>query len=277
MNDIRLYENIAELASHFPLKLRRYRARQLYLHWHEHIELLHLLAGSGTFVVNGETVTAHAGETVAVNSNSLHTFHADEEMDYLCLIVNPAMPALGGGGNVLLRSVIPADDAVHRRFVAMYDAYTRGGAQAGMEMLGEAYLLLAHLAAHYAAATLTKEAYSAHVAQVKKTNALLDYIHKNYACPITASSLAKANYISESHLCRRFKRAVGMPLTQYVNRLRIEKAAVLLCNTDEDIAAVARRVGIEDPGYFDRLFRRYTGTSPGAYRRSGARTDAAGQ
>ena len=90
MNDIRLYENIAELSEQFPLKLRRYRTRQLYLHWHEHIELLHLLDGEGTFVVNGETVTAHAGETVAVNSNSLHTFRADEEMDYLCLIANPA-------------------------------------------------------------------------------------------------------------------------------------------------------------------------------------------
>ena len=57
MNDIRLYENIAELSEQFPLKLRRYRTRQLYLHWHEHIELLHLLDGEGTFVVNGETVT----------------------------------------------------------------------------------------------------------------------------------------------------------------------------------------------------------------------------
>ena len=91
--------------------------------------------------------------------------------------------------------------------------------------------------------------------------------------PITAAALAKANYISESHLCRSFKSAVGMPLTQYVNRLRMEKAAVLLRNTDEDISAVARSVGIEDLGYFDRLFRRAAGMSPGAYRRAAGKAE----
>lgn len=267
MNDIRLYENIAELSEQFPLKLRRYRTRQLYLHWHEHIELLHLLDGEGTFVVNGETVTAHAGETVAVNSNSLHTFRADEEMDYLCLIVSPAMLAPVGSGNVLLRSVIPADRAVRARFDAMYKAYQSKDAGASLALLGEAYLLLSHLVTHYAA-TLTPKAYDVRVAQMKKTTALLDYIHANYASPISAAALAKASYISESHLCRSFKSAVGMPLTQYVNRLRVEKASVLLRGTDEDISAIARRVGIEDLGYFDRLFRRFAGVSPGAYRRA---------
>ena len=154
MNDIRLYENIAELAERFPLKLRRYRAKRLYLHWHEHIELLYLLDGEGTFVVNGETVTARAGETVAVNSNSLHTFTADAELDYLCLIVSPAMLAPAGGGNVLLRSVIPADRAVRARFDAMYKAYQSKDAGASLALLGEAYLLLSHLVTHYAA-TLT--------------------------------------------------------------------------------------------------------------------------
>ena len=224
MNDIRLYENIAELAERFPLKLRRYRAKWLYLHWHEHIELLYLLDGVGTFVVNGETVTARAGETVAVNSNSLHTFTADAELDYLCLIVSPAMLAPAGGGNVLLRSVIPADRAVRARFDAMYKAYQSKDAGASLALLGEAYLLLSHLVTHYAA-TLTPKAYDVRVAQMKKTTALLDYIHANYASPISAAALAKASYISESHLCRSFKSAVGMPLTQYVNRLRMGKGS----------------------------------------------------
>lgn len=66
MNDLKLYEKIPEIEKSFPLKIRRQKARGFFAHWHEHIELLHLLSGSGTFRCGAKTFPASAGDTVIV-------------------------------------------------------------------------------------------------------------------------------------------------------------------------------------------------------------------
>lgn len=56
MNDILLYEDISELAQCFPIKIRKYTAAEFPPHRHEHIELLHVLSGSGSFFLQFKPV-----------------------------------------------------------------------------------------------------------------------------------------------------------------------------------------------------------------------------
>ncbi|MBN1671626.1 MAG: helix-turn-helix transcriptional regulator [Kiritimatiellae bacterium] len=71
---------------------------------------------------------------------------------------------------------------------------------------------------------------------------------------------------SYEHLCRVFKRHFGISPLGYFNNARLEKAKILLRDPSKSVRDVARRLGYADPGYFARLFRRYTGTAPGAYK-----------
>jgi AraC-like DNA-binding protein len=73
---------------------------------------------------------------------------------------------------------------------------------------------------------------------------------------------------SYAHLCREFHRAYGLSPLQYVNAARLERAKLLLRDTDLTVSQIAYRVGFDGPAYFCRLFRRRTGLSPKTYARS---------
>jgi AraC-like DNA-binding protein len=59
-----------------------------------------------------------------------------------------------------------------------------------------------------------------------------------------------------------------MPLTDYINSKRLQRAAVLLQSTGANIEEIADQCGFLDPNYFARLFKRKYGKTPGEYRKS---------
>jgi AraC-like DNA-binding protein len=77
-----------------------------------------------------------------------------------------------------------------------------------------------------------------------------------------AQRLGKHPTAITHHLQRKF----GLSYSQYVGRLRIDRAKELLRRTRLGIGAVAKRVGIADPSNFSKLFRKLEGVSPQQYR-----------
>jgi YesN/AraC family two-component response regulator len=85
----------------------------------------------------------------------------------------------------------------------------------------------------------------------------------------------KVSLATVAHLCgmgscefsRAFKHAQGMTFRDYLNQVRINEAAALLKNSMASVLDVACAVGINDPSHFARMFRRYIGHTPTAYRR----------
>jgi len=72
---------------------------------------------------------------------------------------------------------------------------------------------------------------------------------------------------SEDYLSRIFHRQMGIPLWEYLNRLRIGYAIELLKSSAESVAEIASRSGFQDQAYFCRVFRRITGLTPGSIRK----------
>ena len=91
-------------------------------------------------------------------------------------------------------------------------------------------------------------------------------IQLRYWDDVSLSGLARELGMSKYHLSRRFKDVTGTTFRGYLLRTRLERAKVLLAGPRASITEVAHAVGFGDLPRFDKLFKRYTGLTPSAFR-----------
>ena len=96
---------------------------------------------------------------------------------------------------------------------------------------------------------------------------ILNYMEQNYQKEIRVSHLAKEMGLNRSYLSSCFKKVMGETVQDYLMRLRMEKAEILLASTKDSIGNIACEVGYEDPLAFSKTFRKKYGISPSEYRR----------
>lgn len=104
-----------------------------------------------------------------------------------------------------------------------------------------------------------------------------DWLAKRFRDPHAVAGVVAAAGIPERSLKRRFKAATGSTLIDYVQNLRIEEAKRLLESGHLSFEAICSEAGYENPAFFRRLFKRYTGLTPGQYRRMFRPLSAAAQ
>jgi two-component system response regulator YesN len=91
---------------------------------------------------------------------------------------------------------------------------------------------------------------------------IIDYIHKNISnSDLTLTRIAKEFCQNPSYLSRIFKQKFGVSFVDYITRTRIETAIYLIRKTDLKSYEVCDKIGISDPNYFSKCFKKYTGMS----------------
>ena len=98
------------------------------------------------------------------------------------------------------------------------------------------------------------------------------FIWKNYTRKLSLQEIAQASGLSAPYFSTVFKEEMGENLSNYLNRLRVEKAATMLITTNEPISSVAFACGFEDQSWFSKIFKNNTGFTPGKYRERGINT-----
>lgn len=96
---------------------------------------------------------------------------------------------------------------------------------------------------------------------------LLDYIRQHYSEPLSLTELAKHFHFNPSYLSSYFTSHNKEGFSEYLNKIRIEKAVELLHQGTVSIAAISEMVGYSDHSYFTKVFKKLTGLSPSQYRK----------
>lgn len=93
----------------------------------------------------------------------------------------------------------------------------------------------------------------------------MDFMENNFAAPISSQDISDHVGISTSHLRLLFKKQFGLSLMHCLNQIRIRRAKELLSSGMFRVAEVANLCGFQNEYYFSRVFKQFTGTTPGKY------------
>ena len=99
-------------------------------------------------------------------------------------------------------------------------------------------------------------------------NTAIAYVEQNLHNRVSQSEVAKRCGISSCQFSRIFKQVHGTTFQEYVLRRRMGQAIKLLQNPSASITDVCYTVGFNDLSHFTRIFRRYIGVAPSAYRKN---------
>ncbi|MEK3914742.1 response regulator [Paenibacillus sp. FSL H7-0331] len=108
-----------------------------------------------------------------------------------------------------------------------------------------------------------KETKGSHHTIIQKVQ---EFVHAHLDQDVSLQSLADHVYLHPAYLSKIFKLETGEGMSDYIYRLRMEKASHLLSETNEKIHEISRKSGYVNPSHFSRVFKKYFNMTPDEYR-----------
>lgn len=93
-----------------------------------------------------------------------------------------------------------------------------------------------------------------------------NYIQHHLSEPITAEEIARELYLSRPYLSRKFIEETGESLTDFILKEKTAEAKRLLRHSDKSLSAISNFLGFSSQSHFSRVFKKYSGRTPGEYR-----------
>ncbi|GHH97815.1 AraC family transcriptional regulator [Neobacillus kokaensis] len=95
---------------------------------------------------------------------------------------------------------------------------------------------------------------------------VITFLQQHYDDYISIDKMAALAELSSYYLIKQFRKYTNTTPAQYLTKIRIKNAAELLSHTDLSIKDIAAKTGYENANYFNKVFRKMTGFSPGEFR-----------
>lgn len=233
------------------------------------VEILLICQGHGMYCLDGRRFAISEGDVVICNSGQVHDELIYHDMPYetLCIGVTNIRHGdlrenclLPPGASPVFHRPAQFDELCALLYMINHHAAadTALDAQLCQQLMLAAVLLAGQMAGEGVAAQDT--------AGAPLCTRVKEYIAEHYAEALTLEALGARFRVSPYHLAHVFKRETGYSVRQYILRRRIGEAQSLLMNTRENVTRIAEATGFDGPGHLDKLFRKYVGMSPTAYR-----------
>lgn len=254
------------------------------LHWHDEMELVVIKKGQGYVSVDFDKHLVHSGDIIMICPGCLHAIEQDAsyKMEYENIIFKPELLSSGANDLCMLQYMKPLLDGTlpvehfltpaHEVFESLSNCIRRIDLVCADQTTG--WQLAVKSALFYFFFLLISERQKKTVSishnpkSLEKMKTVLKYVEEHYTEKLTIDDMAKLTFYSKSHFMKFFKVHMGTGFTEYLNDYRLAMAARLLKSSDESILMIAEESGFDNLSYFNRIFKRKYGVSPGSYRKS---------
>jgi AraC-like DNA-binding protein len=238
---------------------------------HEGYELVLISSGECQLCVENRKYLMRPGDVLFMAEGEYHCMNVPEQCTFRYidfrpnlifshpafrdLILKPFMAGLNGGSHK-----VSGNRQLRERVLQLIGAAEKG--KAGHLQILEK--LIGLLAVFESMKLTGQTALSFHRNKVKSA---MEMIYTRYAEDISIDEMARTCALSRASFYRHFLKAYKTGPREFINELRMDRAAFLLISTGRKVADIAMSTGYQNLSYFNRLFLKKTGIAPLRYRK----------
>ncbi|KKI90240.1 hypothetical protein WQ54_19875 [Bacillus sp. SA1-12] len=237
-------------------------------HYHDHFQILYALDGEGEMNLDGKNYNFCKDQMVLIVPNSIHSIHATSPLTVLVLafsqdafgtlLNNGLLQALQDGSLFYDLNMARASEVrqLLRKMLFEQTSYDSLCILALPVYLSELLLILVRLQTEEVSYDLND----------MRAIQIRDYLDRNYFETITAESLSLKFELTPRYINTIFKTKFHETPLQYLQKIRINRAKMMLIETDLEIVSICFEIGYETLSPFYRSFRNLVGVSPHKFR-----------
>lgn len=283
--------NLKEEAVHgtvrFPLAVYRYEGESEFcvkLHWHEETEIIFIKQGAFSIDMNMQKYRLDSPALLFIGSGDIHGIFGESGCRESAIVFDMKMLSFEHYDSVQhqmigpllkrevqLPAVVMREDEMWGELSGLYEKVLEEAVKEtpAARMRVKAYLLQMFACMQENGKIMHIESPADYEGKkIENIKKVMAFIQRNYGERIANQDMAEVLQMNPQYFCRYFKQIMGKTPTEYINEVRVEKAAEYLCKTDRKIIDIAMECGYDNMGYFIRRFREEKGMPPSEYRKS---------
>lgn len=252
-------------------------------HDHDFVEIMYMKSGICEHTLNGKTTRLKKGDYIIMDQSCEHSYYAlSDDFEIINCLFYPSFidPSLVDSSHIYtimenqlfnfkrdlfeknpVSTVFTDDDmSIEKLLVNMYSEF---------KLKQPGYLELIHSCLIQLLIRTMRTIYiDVKVFAGDDTiQNILKYINLNYMKDISLKEICDIYSYSFTHMSAKFKKKAGISFMEYLQKTRIENSMRLLANTSKSVGEIAVAVGYQDIKSFYKVFRKYTNTTPAAFRK----------
>ena len=251
-------------------------------HTHSFYEINYVLKGGCINLVEEEPVFIDEGDFILMNPGTYHIPYCDSEGKILNFIIDAEWFldhfTDASGDNPQIKKFIKNSESENYYRYLLFSQNSKETKKLAEKIISvnnmdekKKYLLLEAAMVEFFCSLIYGES-KIRLSKLKGVNTdsgrkLINYLTNNYK-NVTLEKTAEYARYSKTHICRIFKDSIGKSFSEVLTDIRLEHAKYALLSTDKAIKEIAEDIGYGSVEYFQRLFKRQTGITPGDYRKN---------
>ncbi|MDO4302982.1 MAG: AraC family transcriptional regulator [Bacillota bacterium] len=255
-------------------------------HWHYFMEIIYMMEGTGLVECNGKTYVVEEGDMILFHPESVHAIYTATNLplkyegikfDINKLYTeNSYAPKL----RVIMESASKSSNAdiffkeEQLRTLPVKDMLEE--CRRELENKNYGYDIIVHNKICYLLVCLIRiwrekgfntDNAASRSSEVDSIHAITAYIDAHAGEPIRVEDLADMCNMSYSYFAKNFKQYYGRSCKEYIEFIRVSKAADLLLFTDFDLSYISQETGFSDSSHLIKIFKKWKGVTPKQFKK----------